>query len=112
MKKNSTAFSLIEVLVANSIILVLLATFLPIYITISFERAVLKDRISITSDLHDELQRKIWLDANLEQIDKTVNKEEVQFVFTKEHAFIKGCANWKNKQGREEVICLYGLENG
>lgn len=111
MKASNKAFSLIEVLVAKSIIFILLATFIPIYTTISFERAVLKDRIAITSAVHDELQQKIWIKStDFESVTISKNNETVHIHFTKEHSFIKACATWINKRGRKEERCLYGLE--
>lgn len=109
LKENNKGFSLIEVLVANSILLVLLVTFIPIYTTITYEQAVLKNRLMITSALHDELQPIIWQVADMENYSKRINKQSVAFSFMLEDQYIKGCANWLNKQDREEEVCLYGL---
>jgi len=111
-KELSDGFSMIELLIAKSIIFILLATFIPIYTTISYERAVLSDRIAVTSTLHDELQLKVWQEGiqSNTKITRMVNNEVINITFSKEKRFIKGCAKWNNKQGREEVHCLYGLE--
>lgn len=110
-KEFSDGFSVIELLVAKSIIFILLATFIPIYTTISYERSVLSDRIAITSALHDELQLKVWQGMQGDtKITRVVNNEVIKISFSEEKQFIKGCAKWNNKQGREEVRCLYGLE--
>lgn len=110
MKQNSEGFSLIEVLIAKSILLILLATFIPIYTTITFERAVLKNRVAITSALHDDLQPIIWNQANRSSNTKHIGTQQsVSFVFEEEQQYVKGCASWVNLQEREEVVCLYGL---
>lgn len=111
MKQNKNGFSLIEVLVAQSILFLLLATFIPIYTIITFEQTVLKNRIAITSALYDELQWNIWNNGSMDHETKDIGTQtSVSFIFTKEQKYIKGCANWRNVQEREEVVCLYGLD--
>lgn len=110
MRQNRNGFSLIEVLVAQSILFLLLATFIPIYTIITFEQTVLKNRIAITSALHDELQWNIWNNGSMDRSTREIGTQtSVSFIFTKEQKYIKGCASWVNVQEREEVVCLYGL---
>src|SRR5690625_5299543 len=110
LKQNNKGFSLIEVLVAKSIIFVLLATFIPLYTTILKEQAVLKDRLTITSTLHDELQLILWNNESMRGDMTRINSLPVHFTFTHEKRYIKGCASWQKKQETKEKKSLYGLE--
>ena len=60
--KNGKGFTLIEVLVAMSIILMLVATIIPINTFIKIGEEILQDRRDILFTLHDELQDAIWKD--------------------------------------------------
>lgn len=107
-KYRNKGFTLIEVLVAKSIIITLLLTFIPIYSTITYEQHVLKTRLLATSTLHDELLL-YTNDAVKEQTyTKKVNNQSVTIHFTNQTKFVKSCATWTNIKKRKEEICLYG----
>lgn len=106
--KNSKGFTLIEVLVAMSIILMLVATIVPINTFIQMEKKVLHDRRVILFTLHDELQDAIWQDEIKQNKQLTINHQTVEFNFSLKNKLIKGCASWKNEKQKEETVCLYG----
>lgn len=110
--QNRNGFSLIEVLIASSIVFTTIATFMPIISTLDTEQKVLSDRRKLAYLLHDELQEFIWnSDMKLpvtftQTIDSSM---EVQFEFLLENEFIKGCVEWNNAKNTNEQLCIYGL---
>lgn len=110
LKLSNKGFSFVEVLVAKTILLFILAIFLPIYTTISYEHIVLKSRLLIVSSLHDHLQTMTFGEQTVNNITNTINNNQVEFSFKKEGRYIKGCANWINQRNRKEEVCLYGLD--
>ncbi|MGJ9456959.1 type II secretion system protein [Oceanobacillus sp. CF4.6] len=111
MQKNS-GFTLIEVLIAASILFTTVSTFMPLILIVDAEQKVLSDRRNLASILHDELQHVIW-DTPGElplKFTETLNSIQVRFEFNMEQEFIKGCVAWNNAKQREERLCLYGLQ--
>lgn len=109
--KSSKGFTLIEVLIASSIIVMMVTTFVPIASLLSHEREVLSDRRMIISLLHDELQPFIWEEHNAapSTFTKTIHSIRARFHFSREKEFIKGCAEWENVKKNKEKQCLYSL---
>ena len=107
-KYQNKGFTLIEVLVAKSIIITLLLTFIPIYSTITYEQHILKTRLLATSTLHDELMLYGTDEESEKTFTKNINNESVTIVFINQSKYTKGCATWTNIKEREEEICLYG----
>lgn len=107
---KSDGFTLIEVLIATSLLMFIISTFVPIFSLLNNERIILSDRRTITSQLHDELQAFLWDDPNVIPVHFTKNSKhkKISFDFTKEKNLIKGCANWENVKKSKETICLYG----
>lgn len=106
--KSYNGFTLIEVLIAKSVLITLLATFIPIFTIISFEQNVLHTRLLVTSSLHDELQFFEKKNNNTDLYTKAINQHTITFTFTKNVDYSKGCAKWINVQKRHEETCLYG----
>ncbi len=109
--QNSKGFSLIEVLVAASIVFTLVLTTIPITSLLMQEREVLSERRLISSRLHDELQQFLWQGdvSPPASFTRTVNKASASFHFSAEGKFIRGCAEWKNARKQKDKICLYGI---
>lgn len=108
---NNKGFSLIETLVASSVIFILIATIVPITSLLNNEREILIERRLAASKLHDEFQPIIWNNhGNLPLSYKsTINSMSVLFSFTFENDLIKGCVKWKNAKDQPDSICLYGF---
>lgn len=110
--KSNKGFTLIEVLIASSIIVMMVTTLVPIASLLLHEREVLSDRRIITSRLHDELQPFIWKEHKAPPpslYTKSIRSTRVKFHFSYEKEFIKGCVEWENVKKRKEKLCLYGL---
>lgn len=107
---KSNGFTLIEVLIATSLLMFVITTFVPMFSLLNNERVILHDRSTIASQLHDELQYFLWKDPLVipAHFIKTKQHKKVSFDFTKKNDLIKGCANWKNVKRSQEQICLYG----
>lgn len=107
---KSDGFTLIEVLIATSLLLFVISTFVPIFSLLNNERMVLSDRRTVTSQLHDELQYFLWENPKVAPVHFTKNKQhtKISFDFTNENNLIKGCANWENVKKTKESICIYG----
>jgi len=110
--KSNKGFTLIEVLIASSIIIMMVTTFVPITSLLLHEREVLSDRRIITSRLHDELQPVLWKEhkaAPPSIYTKSIRSTRAKFHFSYEQEFIKGCVEWQNVKKKKEKLCLYGL---
>ncbi|MGM8213492.1 prepilin-type N-terminal cleavage/methylation domain-containing protein [Virgibacillus sp. W0430] len=108
---NNKGFTLSEVLIAFSLILIVIATVIPISSLLKSEQKILKDRRAIVFLLHDELQPYLWnstTDLPITYI-KTINnnKIHVHFNHVSENT-IKGCAVWENAKQKEERFCVHG----
>ncbi|MFA1821547.1 type II secretion system protein [Virgibacillus oceani] len=110
MKKNE-GFTLIEVLIATTILMTVVTTAVPIISMVQSERQVLSERRTISLKVHDELQQFLWLeDITLPTAySETIHEKAVQFTFKKENEYVKGCAEWQNAKRRSESFCLYGV---
>ncbi|WP_165769131.1 type II secretion system protein [Virgibacillus profundi] len=110
MLKNN-GFTLIEVLVATSILMVAVSVIVPIIVLLNEEQQILSDRRVLAYRLHDELQPYIW-EENLSSpslFHETIQNKNATFHFTKENDYIKGCVTWENVKKKDESFCLYGL---
>jgi len=109
---NSRGFTLLEVLIASSIILMLISIIVPITSLLEQERTVLKERRAFSARLHDELQPFLWNDLELPISYSSVNNlVDITFRFTHESEYIKGCVSWENAREKNETICLYGFRS-
>lgn len=107
---NNRGFTLLEVLVASSIVLMLITTILPISSLLEQERVVLSERRALASKLHDALQPFLWNDQHLPfNYSDKINEVDVTFYFVYEGDDVKGCVNWENARDKIETICLYGF---
>ena len=106
--KSNKGFTLIEVLVAMSIIMMLVATIVPIDLLLKQEKKILQDRRIISFYLHDELQEVVLGKAKLKHEQVMVRNSPVSIEFKAEAEWVKGCARWTNAKQKEESVCLYG----
>lgn len=107
---NNKGFTILEAIVASSIILMLITTILPISSLLERERAVLSERRELGSILHDRLQPVLWNDLDLPfGYAETIHAVDVTFHFTYDGEYVKGCGTWENARGKSETICLYGF---
>jgi len=110
--KKSNGFTLIETLLAASLLLTVAATMVPIISLVNTEREILSERRTISLKTHDELQQFLWVKDAAIPADylKTISKKEVRFTFKYENDFVKGCAEWQNAKKDHETFCLYGIQ--
>lgn len=111
MLRTSNGFTFVEALVGLNIVLVIVFTVGMVINTIYFERTILYERRTISSNLHDQLQPFIYENRSLpsKQVQKVNHtKVTVQFKEISNH-YIEACAKWQNIKGREEKVCLYGI---
>lgn len=108
---NNDGFSLIEVLIATSIIFMLLTTIIPLASLLEQERTVLGQRRTLSAMLHDELQPFLWGKSQIPATYSEMNGLlEIRFKFVYEGEYVKGCVNWENARKKNETICLYGYQ--
>ena len=111
MLLNSRGFTLVEVILASSMIMVIIMTIVPMGSLLEREKAVLSERRILSLKLHDELQPFLWNDQPLPaRYSSKFNLIDVHFRFTFDGDYVKGCVSWKNARGKSETICLYGYK--
>jgi|GEM_PF-1931830 len=108
--KNDNGFSLIEALVAMSILMVLVATVIPIDSLIRSERKTLEDKRHISFELHDKMQNIIWEDEISPSHSIEINNRVVSFEFSETAGLVQGCARWSDKNEEQKEICLFGYK--
>ncbi|WP_072887688.1 type II secretion system protein [Ornithinibacillus halophilus] len=107
--KKYNGFSLIEVLIASSIVFMVAITLVPLISTLNAEREALSIKRLVANELHDQLQLQLWNLETVTQFKREFNNFEVHFSFYEEKGSIKGCAKWINVKQKEENLCIYGL---
>lgn len=109
---NCKGFIWIETLVSLNIILIVMTTIVPIYTTVQKEKSVIEERSLTSLQLFNELQI-VLNDPHISEqsFTKQIAKRVVNFNFTTDKDYVKGCATWKNAKGKNEERCLYGIIN-
>ncbi|WP_010530981.1 type II secretion system protein [Lentibacillus jeotgali] len=107
---NSNGFSMIEALVAASLLMVIITTLIPLASLLLNERESLQQKQNISSELHHQLQPFLREEQPSlpHHLFKTVDGTKAEFQFTNEGKLLKGCARWKNANERKGQFCLYG----
>ncbi|MFD2759408.1 prepilin-type N-terminal cleavage/methylation domain-containing protein [Lentibacillus juripiscarius] len=108
---NNKGFTLIETIVAASLLLMVVATLIPAANLLMNERMVLEQKHHIVKELHRELQSYLWDNKHPllpNDYMKKINGAEATFSFTTEEELMKGCVTWTNARKRESKFCLYG----
>lgn len=110
MLKNNKGMTLIEVLIASSIIIMLISTIIPISTLLLKERNVLNERQIFIAYLHDELQTVLFEEEGVlpQKSQKEVKQRMVTLSFVRDDQLIKGCIQWENVKKIKEKHCLYG----
>lgn len=111
MLLNNKGFTLVEVLIAFSLIIFIAMTFIPVTTLIEKESRSLSNMRVFSNILHDELQEYIWLKKELpiEAYTRKVNGKKIILNFLYEEELIKGCVSWENNKNKKEIHCLYGI---
>ncbi|WP_167751332.1 type II secretion system protein [Lentibacillus salicampi] len=108
--KNSKGFTMIEALVAASVLMMVISTLVPLTSLLLNERENLQQKREMANELHNELQP--FLRENKrplpQRLQKTVDGDEAEFRFTAENNLLKGCVSWENVNDRANQFCLYG----
>lgn len=109
---NSNGFIWIETLVSLNIVLIVMTIIVPIYTTVQKEKLIIKERSLTSLQLFNELQFVLNDSSETERsFTKHIEQREVNFQFSIEDDYVKGCATWKNAKGKNEERCLYGIAN-
>jgi prepilin-type N-terminal cleavage/methylation domain-containing protein len=109
--RNDKGFTISEVLVSLTVLLIICTAMLPLTTFVAQERKTLSYKRVITYKLQDELQT-ILQDDFVPTITWEENILSVDVIFqfkeTNEQ-YIQGCATWNNLMNRQEEVCLYGI---
>ncbi|GAA0443393.1 hypothetical protein GCM10008983_20760 [Lentibacillus halophilus] len=109
--RKSNGFTLIETVVAASLLMMIITSLIPATDLLMKERMVQQQKRSIVNELHSELQTYLWNGNHPplpNESTKRIKGTEAIFSFTKEAQLIKGCVTWTNAQKRGDTSCLYG----
>jgi len=106
---KNKGFTLVEVIIAASILFSFVSLITPILSHIFKEQLLLRNQLENIHLLHDELLLVIREEVDFPlTFSKSKNGNDLHFTFTKENSFIKGCVSWDVFED-EEVLCLYGI---
>lgn len=109
--KDNKGFTLLETVVAASILFTVILIVVPISSLLMIERNVQSERYEYTKQLQLELQPFIHRESKLRSTNynRVVNNKKLSFHITKENNnLIKGCVTWENVRTNQEETCLYG----
>lgn len=109
MLRGNNGFTLLETIIATTIIFIIIAVSYQVNSHIKMEQKVMEDRRAISYAVHGELLLYIYNKKNSDLSKDIVYKEvslTVSFIYNK--GLIKACTRFENIMEREEVICLHG----
>jgi type II secretory pathway pseudopilin PulG len=109
--RNDKGFTISEVLVSFTILLIICTAVLPLTTFVAKERKALSQKRVITYKLQDELQA-ILQDNLVPTItwEENIMSLDVMFQFKETNEqYIQGCATWNNSMSRKEEVCLHGI---
>src|SRR5690625_3779784 len=111
MYKNCKGFILLDTVVAINIIILFTLVIIPVYIIMKQEKQSLHERMIISLYLFNQMQTVIRDEITdiTNDEEKMIGNKTVNFTYTLDEQFIKGCAIWDNYRKRRETFCLYGL---
>ncbi|WP_042145916.1 type II secretion system protein J [Paucisalibacillus sp. EB02] len=108
--KSDKGFTISEVLVSLTVLLIISTAVLPLTSFVANERKTLSQKRIITYKLQDELQAILQDDFVPITWRENIETVDVIFSFTgTDEGYIQGCAVWNNLMNRQEEVCLYGL---
>src|SRR5690625_962534 len=104
---KSNGFTLIEVLIAASILFIVTSIVMPASLLLHQERLIMRDQRMISAMLHDEIQMFIDTDEPNKQFkyEKQAHNKTLQFEFRIKDNFINACVMWTNVKEDEETLC-------
>lgn len=102
---NEKGISLIQTIIAFSVVVLLVMTLVPSIILIKREQAVLQTRLVAAHQIHDVLVEELAL-ATKEQ--RTKQTDLITYTINYYEDQVKVCGQWKNPKQIEEIRCYYG----
>lgn len=99
-----------EMLMAWSLLMVLVATALPIHQLLQVENQVLKNRHTVQMALHHHLTEQLTEKVSPKK-DTTlqIGHHHVRISYVVKKNDMEGCASWVNEKNQNEKVCLHGV---
>ncbi len=108
MFHTSKGFTLVETLVAVSILFISLAIVVPSFVLIQKERNELYTELTIIDSLRSELMHLDHQNTTFPaKFSGTMNEKELVYHLSTTNQFVKGCVTWENNHFNEKNFCLY-----
>lgn len=108
MSLKYNGFTLIETLMAVTVLFLSLLLIVPSFVLVQQERKMLYTEIDMIDSLRSELNDPNSQDMQLPyEMSITLSGNDAHFHFTKDGNFKKGCAKWETNQSKEKTFCLY-----
>ena len=106
---NETGFSLLQTMVAYSIVMIITLSIVPGIYTLKKENKLLDFKISIINSLHDHLIEELTNDyLVIMKKEIVIDKVPVEIKYKDEANFLRVCAEWTSIKNVNETRCLYG----
>src|SRR5699024_6478749 len=102
---NNKGTSMIQTLIAFTIIIMLVMTITPSVVIIKKEQNVLKQRFKNMHLLHDILIKELNEEVSDNKISKDLN---LKYTINYQDEMVQVCGNWSNIKNIREYMCYYG----
>ena len=104
-QKAEKGVSLIQTLIAFTIVILLVTSIIPSIIIVKKHQDVLKQRLTAANKLHDILIKEI---STNDSVNQTGENDLFQFKIFYKKELIEVCGTWTNIKNERENRCYYG----
>lgn len=103
--KKEKGVSLIQTLIAFTIVILLVTSIVPSIITVKKHQAIIKQKLTAAYKLHDILIEEI---NSHDSVNQTGENNLFQFKIVYKKELIEVCGTWTNINNERENRCYYG----
>lgn len=110
MCKGIKGFTLLETVIASSIIFLVIALTVPLQSIIKTERKLMLENREIAYILHAALLDYLSIEDKISEKVVDYREKELTITFSNEDGLVTSCITWLNSKENRQVRCLYGWD--